>query len=74
MPLEDDSGAGGGAGLLAEYADRKQLAKELGVSLRTLARYDSLREGPPRMLLAGRVFYHRALAAEWLKARLSEVT
>ncbi len=68
-PAREDTA---GAGLLDEYADRKQLAEELDISVRTLARYDGLREGPPRMMLAGKVFYHRQLAREWLKSRLED--
>ena len=69
-PVRGDSAAG--ARLLDEYADRKQLAEELDISVRTLARYDGLREGPPRMMLAGKVFYHRELARKWLKSRLED--
>ncbi len=59
-------------GILDEYATREDLAKELGIGIRTLARYDAMREGPPRLMLAGRVLYHRPGAREWLKARLTE--
>jgi len=57
--------------LLDEYCTRAELADELGVGVRTLARYDGLREGPPKMMLAGKIYYHRASAREWLLARLS---
>ena len=66
------AGSATGGRLLDDYCDRAQLADELDVSPRTLARYDGLREGPPRMMLAGKVFYHRELARKWLKSRLEE--
>ena len=58
--------------ILDEYFTRSELAEELGVGVRTLARYDALREGPPRLTLAGRVMYHRGKAREWLRSRLSD--
>ena len=55
-----------------EYLTRRELAAALGIGLRTLARYDALREGPPRMKLAGKILYHRERAREWLRSRLSD--
>lgn len=59
-------------GLLSDYAPRPEMAAELGISPRTLARLDSLRQGPPRLVLGGRVLYHRPSAREWLRAQLQE--
>lgn len=59
----------GGAALLSEWADRQQLAEELGVSVATIIRMDARREGPPRQRLGNRIVYHRPSVAEWLRAR-----
>ncbi len=70
---EHQDGAGTVPGrLLDEYTTRQELAKELGIGVRTLARIDAMRKGPPRLMLGGRIFYHREQARAWLKSRLSE--
>lgn len=58
--------------LLEDYLTREELARELGIAVRTLARYDALGKGPPRLRLGGHVLYHREQARAWLRARLSE--
>ncbi len=58
--------------LLDEYATRQELAKELGIGVRTLARIDAVREGPPSMRWAGRRIYHRERARQWFELRLVE--
>lgn len=57
-------------GVLSEYASRPEMARELNISQRTLARLDALRQGPPRLMLGGRCLYHIPSAREWLKSRL----
>lgn len=37
--------------LLEDYLTREELARELGIAVRTLARYDALGKGPPRLRL-----------------------
>lgn len=59
----------GGASLLSEWADRQQLADELGVHVATVIRMDSRGEGPPRQKLGNRILYHRPSVAEWLRER-----
>jgi predicted DNA-binding transcriptional regulator AlpA len=44
----------------------RQLAKELGVSLRSLQRYHDARVGPPRVKLGKHVLYRRAAVNQWL--------
>jgi hypothetical protein len=52
-----------------EFLTRAQLAVELGISERILARWDLAREGPPRTVLSRRPLYRRDAVMEWAKAR-----
>ena len=56
--------------ILDDYLTRQQLAFELDISVRTLARLDAAREGPPSMCWAGRRIYHRDRARQWFESRL----
>jgi hypothetical protein len=56
--------------LLSDYIDRPCLAESWGVSTRTLARYESLPDGLPSLLLGGRRLYHVPTAMGWLEQRL----
>lgn len=58
--------------ILADYLTRPDLAQELGVCARTIARYDAKREGPPSLMLGGRRLYHRERARQWLESKLIE--
>ncbi len=58
--------------ILDDYLTRQELAAELNVSVRTLARLDAAREGPPSMSWAGRRIYHRERARQWFELRLAE--
>ena len=58
--------------ILDDYLTRQELAVELHISIRTLARLDAAREGPPSMCWAGRRIYHRQRARQWFEARLVE--
>ena len=44
-------------GILDEYISPEQLALELNISTRTLDRWHSVREGPPRTRLGKRILY-----------------
>ena len=55
-----------GAGLLDDYLSPDQLAEELGKSVRTIARWDRLRIGPPKTLVGKRPFYRRDAVRQWL--------
>ncbi len=57
-----------GAGLLAGYMTSQQVARDLGVGVRTLDRWHQLRKGPPRTRLGKRVLYARQDVADWLAA------
>ncbi len=56
--------------ILDDYLTRQELADELGICVRTLARQDAAREGPPSMCWAGRRIYHRERARQWFESRL----
>lgn len=47
------------SGLLDGFYTRKQLAKELRVTERTIQRYQTLRDGLPSILIGGRTMYRR---------------
>ena len=69
-------GGGGGRvwedGVLSEYISPEQLALELGISTRTLDRWHSVREGPPRTRLGKRILYRRESFAAWLRSQEGE--
>lgn len=47
----------------------EQLAKVLGVTLRTLQRWEHLRIGPPRVVIQRQVFYREQSVRQWLEQR-----
>jgi len=53
--------------ILADYIDPAQLAKELGVSQRTVARWYAIRIGPPRVTLGRRPMYKRTSVTAWIE-------
>jgi hypothetical protein len=55
--------------IAGEYIKPIELARELGVSLRSLARWHSLRVGPPRVVIGRVILFRREAVAEWLRAR-----
>ncbi len=59
-------GYGAAHGILAEYLDDAQLAHELNVSPRTVARWRAMREGPPVTRVGRRVMYRRSAVEAWL--------
>jgi predicted DNA-binding transcriptional regulator AlpA len=54
--------------LLEEYLPPKALASELGVSLRTIYRWNALGYGPPRVKVGAKILYHTEAVRDWLKA------
>lgn len=58
--------------LLDEYMTPAELADELGVCERTIARWHALREGPPRVKMGKRILYHRQAVQNWLKGKEEE--
>ena len=58
------------ASLLAgEYDTPEQLAAELGISVRTLHRWHTARQGPPRVVLGRTIFYRRSSVLAWIASR-----
>lgn len=53
----------------ADLISPHQLARELGMSLRTLQRHHDARTGPPRITLGKHVFYRRTSVDAWLARR-----
>ena len=56
-------------GILQGYVDRPQLALELRVSPRTIARYEALPDGLPSTVLGGRKLYRVEAVKEWVAAK-----
>ena len=54
--------------LLADYVTREQLAEELKVTTRTLAKWEWLRCGPRKIKIGARVYYKRADVLAWIEA------
>ena len=55
-----------GPSLLDDYLTPDQLAEELGKSVRTIARWDGLRIGPPRTLIGKKPYYRREGVRQWM--------
>ena len=53
--------------ILSGYIEPQQLAKELGISERTLARWHTMRVGPPRVTIGRRPLYKRSSVAAWIE-------
>lgn len=54
--------------ILEDYVTPVQLAKELGVTMRTLSRWEALRIGPPRTIVGRKIFYKIEAVRIWLDA------
>jgi hypothetical protein len=57
------------AGVLDAYLTAADLASELGVSERSIARWRALRTGPAWTAVGKRILYRRSAVAAWLKSR-----
>ena len=55
--------------LLEGWISRAELARELGVSVDTPARWETGRSGPPLARIGRYVFYRRTAVLEWLESR-----
>ncbi|WP_108819480.1 helix-turn-helix domain-containing protein [Pseudovibrio sp. Alg231-02] len=55
--------------ILDGWMTRAELAKELGVCVDTLGRWQTMRIGPPCVRTGRRVFYRRTSVIEWLKQK-----
>jgi len=54
-------------GLLDDWMSREELARELKLSVDTLARWETRRIGPPCVRVGRRVLYRRGAVQEWLR-------
>jgi phage terminase Nu1 subunit (DNA packaging protein) len=54
---------------LEGYLSRHELAEQLGVSVRTIDRWDGLRKGPPRITVGRTILYGIDSVREWLHER-----
>jgi len=59
----------GTAPLLDGWLSRAQVAQEVGVSIDTLARWETRRIGPPCIRIGRKVFYRADAFREWLISR-----
>lgn len=55
-----------GSGILDEWISRQELGAQLGVSVDTLARWETRRIGPPCVRIGRRVIYRVQAVREWL--------
>jgi predicted DNA-binding transcriptional regulator AlpA len=62
--------------LAIEYVTPEQLAAELGISVRTLHRWHTARQGqgPPRVVLGRVVIYRRSSVLAWIESREERLT
>jgi predicted DNA-binding transcriptional regulator AlpA len=59
----------GTALLLTGWLSRAQVASEIGVSVDTLARWETRRIGPPSVRIGRKVLYRAEAFREWLVSR-----
>lgn len=59
----------GGVPLLDGWLTRAEVATEIGVSIDTLARWETRRIGPPCVRIGRKVLYRSQAFREWLVAR-----
>jgi predicted DNA-binding transcriptional regulator AlpA len=52
-----------------EFMTRDSLARDLGVSVRTIDRWVSLRLGPPRISIGKLILFCRSAVLKWLSSR-----
>ena len=57
----------------AEFLAPDDLARELGISPRTLHRWHTERAGPPRVVVGRTILYRRASVLSWLESLEKEV-
>lgn len=69
MGGQDSDSDDNAASVLDDWILRADLALQLGVSVDTLARWESDRSGPSCIRLGRRVVYRRGTVADWLRDR-----
>lgn len=71
MEEQQAEGASGGVPLLDGWLTRAEVAAEIGVSIDTLARWETRRIGPPCVRIGRKVLYRAQAFRDWLVARES---
>ena len=52
--------------ILAGYLRREELARQFGISTRTVDRWEAMRMGPPRIAVGRTILYNIESVREWL--------
>jgi predicted DNA-binding transcriptional regulator AlpA len=52
-----------------DFLTEDELSRQLDVSKRTIARWNSKRQGPPRIVTGRTILYRRASVLDWLTSR-----
>jgi len=60
--------------LLDGYLRREELAQQLGVSPRTIDRWQTLRCGPPRVAIGRTILYNLDSVRQWLRSKEESAT
>jgi len=68
MDAQQEESPSGGRPLLDGWLTRAEVAAEIGVSVDTLARWETRRIGPPSVRIGRRVLYRAQAFREWLVA------
>ncbi|MHC2298225.1 helix-turn-helix domain-containing protein [Rhizobium mongolense] len=58
-----------GNDILSEFVSREDLATLLKISPRTIARYSTLPNGLPSLMIGGRAMYRLSSVQKWLESR-----
>jgi len=69
MEEQQAEGPAGNVPLLDGWLTRAEVAAEIGVSIDTLARWESRRIGPPCVRIGRKVLYRAQAFRDWLVAR-----
>jgi predicted DNA-binding transcriptional regulator AlpA len=59
--------------LLQGFLRREELAQQLGLSPRTIDRWQALRKGPPRVCVGRTILYNVESVRDWLRSREQEL-
>ena len=54
--------------VLAGYLRREELARQFGLSPRTIDRWEALRKGPPRVCIGRTILYQVESVRDWLRS------
>ena len=69
MTQPEDAPATVPPNLLADWISREQLARELGLTPDTLARWEARRQGPPCTRIGRKTLYRRLAVQDWVRSQ-----